>query len=235
MDNSVQDGEGPRPSSDRRGTSRVRTRNATAPPARIGAGRTRRLHRAELPIDTAALARYLVGKILVHDHPKGRIAGRIVETEAYVVGDAAAHAFRGETPRNRSLFLEHGHAYVYFVYGCWYALNVSGEITGVGAGVLLRALEPTEGIGLMQHLRGTRKILDLARGPGRLAMAMGVDRHLDGVDLCASGPLWLGTDHRQPIRIAESIRIGISREVHRKLRFFERDSRFVSGPRALRG
>src|SRR5215468_11484903 len=108
--------------------------------------RLRRLRRSDLPSDAANLARFLIGKILVHDHPQGRLSGRIVETEAYVVGDAAGHAFRGLTPRNRSLFLERGHAYVYFVYGCWYALNVSGEIPGIGAGVLIRALEPLEGV-----------------------------------------------------------------------------------------
>ncbi len=212
----------------------LRARVAMARPALTPTVRIRRLRRAELPVDTAVLARYLVGKILVHDHPAGRIAGRIVETEAYVVGDAAAHAFRGETPRNRSLFLERGHAYVYFVYGCWYALNVSGETAGIGAGVLLRALEPIEGIELMQRQRGTQKMLDLARGPGRLATAMGVDRSLDGVDLCGTGPLWLGADRRRPVLLGESVRIGITREVHRKLRFFERDNAFVSGARSLR-
>jgi DNA-3-methyladenine glycosylase len=194
----------------------------------------RRLRRAELPRDTATLARYLVGKILVHDHSDGRIAGRIIETEAYVVGDAAAHAFRGRTPRNSSLFLERGHAYVYFVYGCWFALNVSGESPGVGAGVLLRALEPLEGLAFMQRHRGTERLLDLARGPGRLAMAMDVDRRFDGVDLCAPGPLWLGTSRKPRGVVGESVRIGITREVDRKLRFFERDNAFVSGPRRLR-
>ena len=187
-----------------------------------------------MPRDTATLARYLIGKILVHDHPRERIAGRIVETEAYVVGDAAAHAFRGRTPRNNSLFLERGHAYVYFVYGCWFAINVSGESPGVGAGVLLRALEPLEGLRSMQRHRGTQRVLDLARGPGRLATAMDVDRRFDGVDLCAPGPLWLGAARRRPGAIGESVRIGITREVDRKLRFFERDNAFVSGPRRMR-
>jgi DNA-3-methyladenine glycosylase len=194
----------------------------------------RRLRRAELPRDTATLARYLVGKILVHDHADERITGRIVETEAYVVGDAAAHAFRGRTPRNSSLFLERGHAYVYFVYGCWFALNVSGESPGVGAGVLLRALEPLDGLAFMQRRRGTERLLDLARGPGRLAMAMDIDGRFDGVDLCAPGPLWLGTSRRRRGTVGESVRIGISREVDRKLRFFERDNAFVSGPRRMR-
>jgi DNA-3-methyladenine glycosylase len=194
----------------------------------------RRLRRGELPVDTTALARYLIGKSLVHEHPRQRLVGRIVETEAYVVGDAAGHAYRGQTPRNRSLFLQRGHAYVYFVYGCWFALNVSAETAGVGAGVLLRALEPVEGVDQMRQHRGKEALLDLARGPGRLAMAMDIDRHLDGVDLCVRGPLWLGTATRTVTAIGRSVRIGLTREVHRKLRFFEYDSAFVSGPRRLR-
>ena len=93
--------------------------------------------------------------------------------------------------RNNSLFLERGHAYVYFVYGCWFAINVSGESPGIGAGVLLRALEPLEGLEVDATPSRTQRVLDLARGPGRLATAMDVDRRFDGVDLCAPGPLWL--------------------------------------------
>lgn len=195
----------------------------------------RRLRRAELPNDTVELARFLIGKTLVHDAAKGRISGRIVETEAYVVGDASGHAFRGETPRNRSLFLERGHAYVYFVYGCWFMLNVSSESPGTGAGVLLRALEPLEGIALMRRRRGASRLSELARGPGRLAMAMRIDRRLDGVDLCARGPLWLGTAVQPSGAIAESVRIGLTREVERILRFYERGNPCVSGPKRLRG
>ena len=198
-------------------------------------GPLRGLRRVELPADTEQLARFLIGKILVHDHPEGRLSGRIVETEAYVVGDAAGHAFRGPTIRNASLFLERGHAYVYFVYGCWYALNVSAESEGTGAGVLLRALEPIEGIAHMRRWRDVERLIDLARGPGRLAMAMDVDRRYDGVDLCTKGRLWLGVDQKPPRRLSSSVRIGITREAHRKLRFFERDNAFVSGPRRLNG
>src|ERR1700751_3534544 len=164
----------------------------------MNAETVRRLSRDELPIATVKLARFLIGKTLVHDLPGARLSGRIVETEAYVVGDAAAHAFRGETPRNRSLFLERGHAYVYFIYGCWHALNVSAETTGTGAGVLLRALEPLEGVALMQAWRSTERLSDLARGPGRLATALDVDLRLDGTDLCGKGRLWLGVDSRAP-------------------------------------
>src|SRR5689334_25124142 len=127
------------------------------------------LARSELPIDTARLARYLLGKTLVRELPEGVASGRIVETEAYVVGDAAGHAYRGMTPRNRSLFLERGHAYVYLAYGSSYLLNVSSETPGIGTGVLIRALEPLEGIAIMRRNRGVERVRDLARGPGRLA------------------------------------------------------------------
>src|ERR1700689_1793680 len=127
--------------------------------------RFRRLRRPELPVDTAALARYLIGKVVVLDAPEGRLSGRIVETEAYVVGDAAAPSHRGMTPRNRSLFLQHGHAYVYFVYGNWFSLNISGEPAGIGGGVLLRALEPLEGIALMGRRRPGAPAHRLAPGP----------------------------------------------------------------------
>src|SRR5580765_3264965 len=104
------------------------------------------LRRSELPMNTIDMARWLLGKTLVRDSPQGRMSGRIVETEAYLVGDAAAHSFRGRTKRNNSLFLKRGHAYVYFIYGNWFSINVSGGTEGVGEGVLLRALEPLEGI-----------------------------------------------------------------------------------------
>ena len=126
------------------------------------------LARAELPINTVALARYLIGRILVRELAEGVTSGRIVETEAYVVGDAAGPAHRGITPRTRSLCLERGHAYVYLAYGSSYMLNVSSEMPGIGAGVLIRAIEPLEGIPIMQRNRGTGRLFDLARGPGRL-------------------------------------------------------------------
>lgn len=195
--------------------------------------RVRRLCRAELPADTEQLARFLIGKTVVRDLPQGRMSGRIVETEAYVVGDRAAHAFIGMTRRNRSLFLKRGHAYVYFAYGSCYLLNVSSEVKGVGAGVLLRALEPLEGVALMQRNRGLSRLHDLARGPGRLAEALRVDLRQDGLDLCAPGDLWLGTAVRNSGAIGVSLRIGIRRDAHRELRFYERGNPFVSGPRSL--
>ena len=191
------------------------------------------LKRARLPIDTASLARYLIGKIVVRKLPEGIVSGRIVETEAYIIGDAAGHAYRGMTQRNRSVFLERGHAYVYFAYGVSYMLNVSGEKAGTGAGVLIRALEPLEGIPIMQKNRGTPRLRDLARGPGRLAEALKIDRRLDGLDLCKTGPLWLARDGHKPGEIGQGLRIGISKDADRPLRFFLYDSPFVSGPRSL--
>ena len=191
------------------------------------------LPRGELPVDTAALARFLIGKLLVRELPKGVASGRVVETEAYVIGDAAGHAYGGMRPRNRALFLERGHAYVYLAYGISWMLNVSSEAKGVGAGVLIRALEPLEGIAIMQRNRGTERLRDLARGPGRLAQALRIDRSLDGLDLCEEGPLWLAQDDHEAGEIGKSVRIGITREAERVLRFYLRGSPFVSGAKSL--
>jgi DNA-3-methyladenine glycosylase len=196
------------------------------------------LARSELPVDTAALARFLMGKLLVRELPEGAAIGRIVETEAYVIGDAAGHAYGGMTPRNRALFLERGHAYVYLAYGVSWMLNVSSEAPGIGAGVLIRALEPLEGSAIMASNRRTERLRDLTRGPGRLAEALRIDRSLDGLDLCRKGPLWLARDGQDSgevggRRMGESVRIGISRDTDRVLRFYVRGSPFVSGAKSL--
>jgi DNA-3-methyladenine glycosylase len=188
----------------------------------------------DLPVDTVEMARYLVGKIVVHDIDGGRLSGRIVETEAYPVGDSAGHAFRGETRRNATLFLGPGHAYVYFAYGSSFMLNVTSEAAGIGAGVLLRALEPIDGIDQMQRLRGGAALLDLARGPGRLAQAMQIDFRQNGLDLCAAGELWLATSQLKTGAVGKSVRIGLTRNADLNLRFYERGNRYVSGPKRLR-
>jgi DNA-3-methyladenine glycosylase len=202
---------------------------------KLGQCSVKRLRRRNLPVNTIELARYLIGKTLVHDLPEGRLSGRIVETESYPPGDAAGRAFRGKTPGNQSLFLGRGHCHVYFIYGSSFMVNVASEDPGIGAGVLLRALEPIEGIEAMKRFRNTTGIRDLARGPGRLAEAMHIDMRYDGVDLCGSGPLWLGTALRPTGSIGSSRRIGLTREVDRRRRFFERGSAYVSGPKSLSG
>jgi DNA-3-methyladenine glycosylase len=197
--------------------------------------RIRRLRRSELPENTVKLARFLIGKMLVHDSPQGRLSGRIVETEAYPVGDAAGHAFTGRSAANNSLFLNRGTAYVRFTYGSCWLFNVASEAQGVGAGVLIRAVEPVEGVALMERHRGLSRLRDLARGPGRLAAAFGIDKLFDGLDLCArTSALWLGTSQRScSFVIGVSIRIGITRDAQRRLRFYERGNSFVSGPARL--
>lgn len=203
----------------------------------------RRMRRAEFPCGSLQVARFLIGKIVVHDLPAGRLSGRIVETEAYPPGDPAGHHFRGPTQRNRSLFLRPGHVYVFFNYGMHFMLNVSSEEPGVGGGVLIRAVEPLEGIALMQKHRKATPLVELTRGPGRLAAALRIDRSLDGLDLFAKGPIWLAvpkfpkSNDAEPeasaLPIGTSVRIGITHAVEQPFRFYERGNPFVSGPKRL--
>lgn len=201
----------------------------------------RRLRRDELPHATVALTRFLIGKVVVHELPEGRLSGRIVEAEAYPPGDPAGHHFRGPTPRIRSMYLAPGHAYVYFNYGNHFMLNVVSEREGIASAILIRALEPLEGIEQMQKHRGTTRLLDLTRGPGRLAAALQITREHDGVDLITSEKLWLGELHpsgkaqtaRRTAGIGKTVRIGITQAAERPLRFYERGNPFVSGPKHL--
>ncbi|SDR28239.1 DNA-3-methyladenine glycosylase [Paraburkholderia fungorum] len=193
----------------------------------------RLLRRADLPVDTVELARFMIGKYLVHDLPEGRMSGRIVETEAYPLGDSTSHAFKGRRPHNGSMFLAPGHAYVRLTYGLSYMLNMSAEVEEVGAGILFRAIEPLEGLALMETRRPGVPLRDLARGPGRLTMALDVGPSFDGHDLCAGRDLWIGVIEIGEMPIGVTTRIGLSREMHLPLRFFEPGSGFVSGPRKL--
>jgi len=186
-----------------------------------------------MPSDTVSLARSLLGKVLVRELPRGMAAGRIVETEAYLQHDPACHAFRGITPRNRSLFLEWGHAYVYLCYGTSYMLNVSSEGAGIGAGVLLRALEPLYGTEHMPIIARPIKSIDLMRGPGRLAAALRVNLKHDGLNLFTDRKLWIGSDNHDIGFVGSSVRIGISKAADERLRFFAAGNRYVSGPRRL--
>ena len=192
------------------------------------------LEREAVPRDTVALARFLLGKVVVRRLPAGAaMMGRIVETEAYLEADPACHAFRGMTPRNRSLFLEVGHAYVYLCYGTSYLLNVSSERSGTGAGVLLRALQPLSGIEHMRQSRNSGGARDLARGPGRLTAALQVDRRHDGIDLFRRGPLWIGSDGAPVAAIGQSTRIGLTKGADAVLRYFVAGNEYLSGTRRL--
>jgi DNA-3-methyladenine glycosylase len=183
--------------------------------------------------DTVGLARTLLGKVLVREMDGIVAAGRIVETEAYLQGDPACHAFRGMTQRNRSLFLDHGHAYVYLCYGTSYMLNVSSEAAGIGCGVLLRALQPMYGTEHMQRNLEHVKARDLTRGPGRLAAALRIDRRHDGLNLFTDQQLWIGDDGHRVETIGESVRIGLTKAADVRLRFFVSGSEYLSGPRKL--
>jgi len=189
-----------------------------------------RLTRRALPMATVELARYLIGKTLVHATARGRIAGRIVEAEAYPPGDPTGYARPGLTTSNAPLFAARGHGYVRMVYGACLTLNLAAEDAGVGAAVLIRALQPLEGLEWMQLNCPRVRPADLARGPGRLCAALGIGRDLSGVDLCASDVLWLERGPRPRPEIQVSTRIGLSRDQHRRLRFVERGSRYLSVP-----
>lgn len=188
-----------------------------------------RIARNRAPTDTVMLARWLLGKVLVRNFRGKLLSGRIVETEAYLQHDPACHGFRGVTPRNQSLFLERGHAYVYLCYGTSYLLNMSSDAKGVGTGVLLRALEPLQGIESMRRGREHVRPSDLARGPGRLTAALHVDLRHDGVDLFRGKQLWIGSDGHPVAAIGESVRIGITKAADERLRYFIVGSRFLSG------
>jgi DNA-3-methyladenine glycosylase len=187
-----------------------------------------RLSRRALPLATVPLARYLIGKRLVHAHARGLIAGRIVETEAYPPGDPTAYHRPGLTTSNAPLFAARGTAYVRMVYGTCFNLNMAAEQEGVGGSVLIRALEPEDGIALMCEMRPASKLRDLTRGPGRLCAALDIGRSLSGEDLTTSRVLWLESGVTPGIQV--STRIGLSRDQHRRLRFVERGSPFVSVP-----
>ena len=173
--------------------------------------------------DPVVVARAVLGRLLVHDSPQGRVSGLVVEAEAYRgAGDPASHAHRGRTPRNDSMFGEPGHAYVYFTYGMHHCLNLVTGGTGRASAVLVRALEPVDGLELMRERRsGVTDDSRLARGPGNVARALGLTRAHDGQDLVA-GPLWLSDRpaRRGGLRIACGPRIGIRVALDRDWRFF---------------
>ena len=131
------------------------------------------------------------------------------------------------------MFLAPFHAYVYKIYGTSFCVNVTSESHGEGAAVLIRALEPLEGLAAMELRRGTTRVRDLARGPGRLCQAMAIDADLDGVDLFSSAGLWLAAAPPSSARVGKSRRIGITKAAERLLRFYEKGNPFVSGPKAL--
>lgn len=183
------------------------------------------------------VARELLGKVLVRHSP--HLTARIVEVEAYLgENDPASHSFPGKTARNSVLFGPPGYAYVYFIYGVHYCLNVSCESDGKAGGVLFRALEPLTGLEEMARARGIalpgpRGLPNLTSGPGRLAEAFGITRDRDnGCDLTSSASsLWIGADGYRARDIRTTPRIGITKAADSLLRYILAGNPFVSGPK----
>jgi DNA-3-methyladenine glycosylase len=184
------------------------------------------LKRAFYERPTIAVARDLLGKIVVH----GPTAGIIVETEAYPGGDdLASHSARGLTPRTRVLFGPPGHAYVYFIYGMYQCFNIVCERDGTPGGVLVRALEPFAGIDIMRSRRpAARKIEDLASGPGKLTLAMAITLHHNGIDITRGSLVVREPVAKRRVEIQTTPRIGISQCTALPLRFLIAGNRSVS-------
>lgn len=180
--------------------------------------------------DVVTVSRDLLGKIVVHDSPQGRTSGRIVETEAYEQTEAACHAYQKRTERNRAMYGPGGYAYVYFSYGMHWMLNVVVGEADFAAAVLIRALEPIDGIDLMSQRRGVHlSTVNLTNGPGKLAQAMGIDAACYGADL-TRGPLTI-IDAPALEPVLTSPRIGISQAIDLPWRFFVANP-YVSKTRA---
>jgi DNA-3-methyladenine glycosylase len=192
-----------------------------------------RLPRSFYARDTVQVARELLGQLLVRQLDGRRIAGRIVETEAYVgEDDAACHAAAGRTARNAVMFGPAGYAYVYFVYGMHYCFNTVTEEAGHGAAVLVRALEPLEGLDAMRRHRRGRDGVELTNGPAKLCYALAIDRALNGVDLVRGEELWLERDlYISDAEVATGSRIGVrgdERALTVPWRFWVQDNLYVS-------
>jgi DNA-3-methyladenine glycosylase len=174
------------------------------------------------------VARALIGTVLVRREPGGELRGRIVEAEAYTgQTDPGSHAFRGPTPRNRVMFGPAGRLYVYLSHGMHYCMNVVTDTDGVAGAVLLRALEPLQGIEVMERRRGGRPLVELCNGPGKLCQAFGIGREEYGADLETSD-VWIEDDGYTPQGVGVSARIGLTAGRELPLRYFLENSPFVS-------
>lgn len=188
--------------------------------------------------DACTVAEELIGKILVHDSPEGRTSGIIVETEAYRgPEDKAAHSYKGKrTERTEIMYHEGGLAYVYMIYGMYYCFNVTASVKGKPEAVLVRSLEPLEGLTLMSERRKTKSTVNLCNGPGKLCSAMGISREHYGIDLCGN-VLYISEGSRNfSVRTSERVNIDYAEECRNFLwRYFADDNKFVSkNPRCLK-
>ncbi|MFN3487794.1 MAG: DNA-3-methyladenine glycosylase [Emticicia sp.] len=177
--------------------------------------------------DTLTLSKRLLGCTLVHESPEGRTAGIIVEAEGYLQGDPACHAYRKKSARNAPMFESAGTCYVYLIYGMHYCVNISGNAKDIGEAVLIRALEPTEGIDLMQKRRKTNDLKNLCSGPAKLVQAMGITLDFNFLTLDSDEFHCLESTNND-FSIITTTRIGITQGADLPYRFYIEGNRFVS-------
>ena len=176
------------------------------------------------------VAQELLGKILVVETNNILISGMIVETEAYHQLEAGSHSFVGETPRNRPMFEEGGIAYVYFIYGMYYCFNVVTDRKGFGSAVLIRAIEPLQGLDEIKVNRNinNKKIENLTNGPGKVCQALGIDKTFNGLDLINSKIKLYGFSDKKELEVVKSTRIGLSKGKELEMRYYVKGNKFVS-------
>lgn len=177
--------------------------------------------------DTLSVAQSLLGMYLIHESSQGKTIGKIVETEAYLFDDPAAHSFHGKTQRNAPMFEKAGTAYVYFTYGMHFCFNVVTGKEGVGEAVLIRALEPIEGIELMKQRRKQENLFNLCSGPAKLVQAMDITKEHNNLFLLEK-PLYLSEGKKESFSIVKKPRIGISLAKSKLYRFYIKGNPFVS-------
>jgi len=177
----------------------------------------------------------LLGHLLIRNTPAGPSGGAIVEAEAYLVGDPAAHSFPGETERNRVMFGPPGHAYVYLIYGLHYCINAVCRPRGTGEAILIRAVEASLGLDWMEQHRPVKNRRELTNGPAKLCDALDIDRSFDGANLCdCDSPVFIARNpqHKQFLLdrtpMVTTTRVGITKAAGLPLRFYLAGSHFVS-------
>ncbi|MGI6554773.1 MAG: DNA-3-methyladenine glycosylase [Bacillota bacterium] len=179
--------------------------------------------------DTTTVAKNLLGKIMVFEGNEGLVSGKVVETEAYLgINDPSCHSARGKNRRNAVMFGPSGHAYIYLIYGMYLCFNVTSGPEGSPEAVLIRALEPLEGIDIMCKNRGQDSIYNLCSGPGKLVQALGIDMSLNGISVVEGRVKFLEQPSPEPFCIVQTTRIGISKAADWPLRFYIKGSKFVS-------
>jgi DNA-3-methyladenine glycosylase len=179
--------------------------------------------------DTVTLAKKLLGCTMVHESPEGRTSGIIVETEAYLSDDPACHAYRKKNTRNAAMFEGAGVSYVYLIYGMYHCFNIVSGDKGIGEAVLVRALEPVEGIELMEKRRGTTQLRNLCSGPAKLVKAMGITPDFNFLPVYAD-EFYCLSPKDESFEMVTTTRIGITQGADLLYRFYIKGNRFVSKP-----